>query len=81
MFPLLFCSSSIHADAIRLATAPALSPDGSQLAFSWRGDLWLVSSEGGAAERLTTHPARDTRPVFSPDGNRLAFVSDRTGSP
>ncbi|MBN1588536.1 MAG: PD40 domain-containing protein, partial [Pirellulales bacterium] len=70
----------VHADPIRLATTPAVSPDGRQVAFSWRGDLWLVASDGGMAERLTVHPARDGQPAFSPDGRQLAFVSDRTGT-
>ena len=26
---------------------PALSPDGEQLAFCWRGDLWVSPSGGG----------------------------------
>ena len=38
-------------ESIRLASAPALSPDGKLLAFSWRGDIWLVSSEGGVARQ------------------------------
>jgi len=73
--------AALCADSIRLAATPALSPDGKQLAFSWRGDLWLVASTGGTARRLTSHPARDTQPAFSPDGRQLAFISDRTGSP
>ena len=34
-------------EPIRLATSPALSPNGATLAFAWRGDIWLVSSSGG----------------------------------
>jgi tricorn protease len=36
---------------------PAPSPDGSQIAFSWQGDLWLVPAKGGQAARFTAHPA------------------------
>ena len=75
------CSFAQGADSVRLATRPALSPDGKQLVFSWRGDLWQVDSTGGVAKRLTVHPKNDTMPTFSPDGKRLAFISTRTGSP
>ncbi|MFW5905132.1 MAG: S41 family peptidase, partial [bacterium] len=59
---------------------PAISPDGRTLAFTWQGDLWRVSAEGGEATRLTSHPAHDYRPVWSPDGRHLAFASDRYGT-
>jgi len=65
---------------IRLVRDPALSPDGRTLYFSWRGDLWTAPTAGGAARRLTAHPARDVMPRVSPDGREIAFVSDRTGS-
>lgn len=68
------------ASPIRLASNPAVSPDGNQVAFSWRGDIWLVATAGGTARQLTTHSADDTQPVFSPDGGRIAFISNRTGS-
>jgi len=67
-------------EPIQLASDPALSPDGSKLAFEWRGDIWLADSNGGSAQRLTTDSGRDSQPHFSPDGSRLAFVSNRTGS-
>lgn len=66
-------------EAIRLVSSPALSPDGANLAFSWRGDIWIAPSNGGKARQLTTHSARDTNPCFSPDGRQLAFTSERTG--
>ncbi|WP_425613738.1 S41 family peptidase [Anatilimnocola sp. NA78] len=65
---------------IRLATDPALSPDGQTLAFSWRGDLWKVPVTGGTAQRLTTDSGLDLAPEFSPNGEELAFVSGRQGS-
>lgn len=65
---------------VELAAQPALSPDGSTLAFEWGGDIWTARTSGGRALRLTVHPARDSQPVFSPDGQRIAFSSDREGS-
>ena len=80
-FTLLLSVSELPArEAIRLATAPALSPDGATLAFAWRGDIWLVSSGGGVARPWSTHPGRDSQPHFSPDGTRIAFTSQRTGT-
>lgn len=58
---------------------PALSPDLSQIAFSYKGDIWKVASTGGRAVRLTIHPERDQRPVWSPDGRYIAFASQREG--
>ena len=66
-------------EPIRLARHLAASPDGRQVAFSWRGDLWRASTRGGDATRLTVHPARDYSPRFSRDGAHIAFGSDRTG--
>jgi len=62
---------------IRLGSDPVLSADGSMLAFAWRGDIWVVPSEGGIARQVTQHPAGDRQPVFSPDGSEIAFISDR----
>ncbi len=59
---------------------PSLSPDGSTIVFTWAGDLWAVSRDGGIASRLTTHPADDLRSAFSPDGTTLVFESERDGS-
>ncbi len=65
----------------RLPRHPAPSPDGQKVAFSWQGDLWIVPVEGGAARRLTAHPASDRYPVWSRDGRSIAFASDRHGHP
>ncbi|MEQ1854154.1 MAG: hypothetical protein ABMA01_21495, partial [Chthoniobacteraceae bacterium] len=73
-------SSSASAEEIRLVQEPALSPDGSKLAFAWSGDIWTVPVKGGVAQRLTQHAARESSPSFSPDGRRIAFISERDGS-
>ncbi|MEM9416470.1 MAG: S41 family peptidase [Planctomycetota bacterium] len=65
--------------AVTLPRHPAISPDGSTLTFSWRGDLWRVPATGGNAQRLTAHPGNDSTSVWSPDGTQIAFNSDRSG--
>ncbi len=59
---------------------PAISPDGSQIVFTYKGDLYLVPSSGGTARPLTSHEAHDYMPVWSPDGTQIAFASDRYGN-
>src|SRR5712671_7139247 len=61
-------------------TEPAMSPDGSEIAFVSGGDIWTVAATGGDAHLLVSHPATESRPLYSPDGRRLAFGSTRTGN-
>lgn len=57
-----------------------ISPDGTSIAFTYKGDIYTVPTAGGRATQITTNPAFDTEPVWSPDGQQLAFASDRMGS-
>ena len=59
---------------------PAISPDGSQIVFAYKGNLYKVSVSGGVATQLITNAAYDYRPVFSADGKTIAFSSNRTGN-
>jgi len=60
--------------------SPALSPDGSQLAFTWVGesgdnlDIYVQKIDGTGRVRLTTDPAPEQFPAWSPVGGTIAFV-------
>ncbi len=58
----------------------AISPDGSTVAFTFKGDIFTVPATGGQARQLTTSSAYDTKPLWTPDGSQIVFSSDREGS-
>ena len=80
LLSLLLAAPPAGAVEANLPRHPAPSPDGTEIAFSWQGDLWIVAAGGGDARRLTVHPGVDIHPVWSRDGRSLAFSSDRFGS-
>ncbi|HZS47915.1 MAG TPA: PDZ domain-containing protein [Blastocatellia bacterium] len=51
-----------------------------QIVFSYAGDLWSVSREGGEAHRLTNGVGNENNPIFSPDGNWIAFTGEYDGN-
>ncbi|GHB49924.1 S41 family peptidase [Mongoliitalea lutea] len=59
---------------------PSISPDGRLIAFTYKGDIYTVPSQGGKAVQLTFHEAHDFMPVWSKDGQSIAFASDRYGN-
>jgi len=62
----------------RLLRFPDVYKD--KLAFMYAGDLWLVSSSGGTARRITSHAGRELFPKFSPDGKWIAFTGEYDGN-
>lgn len=81
----LFTGFSQQADASQTVTPLWLrdvqvSPDGSQVLFCYKGDIYKVSVNGGTAVRLTTQDSYECSPVWSADGRQIAFASDRHGN-
>ena len=66
------------------AGSPSWSPNRQFIAFDGNPgnsaqDLYLVRSDGGPVQRLTTADAHDIRPAWSRDGEWIYFCSRRTG--
>ena len=79
---LFTCGSALTAQA---ADSPLwmryskISPDGKQIAFAYKGDIYVVPANGGEAKQLTTADSYESQPVWSNDSKTIAFVSDRLG--
>src|SRR5205823_14734867 len=68
---------------------PQWSPDGTKIAFAsedtnkpilMNGDIWVVSSSGGAPTRINEAQEFDKLPRWSPDGKRVAYAAAMTAS-
>lgn len=57
-----------------------ISPDGQQVAFCYKGDIYVASTQGGAAQQLTSQTSYECSPIWSADGKTIAFASDRNGN-
>ena len=58
---------------------PAFSPDGTKIAFSSGGEIWVVNNDGTLPSLLTSEEGVNLTPTWSPDGTKIAFSSTRTG--
>ena len=77
----LVCSSLAFTQELqegRLMRFPDVYKD--KVAFVYGGDLWLASTSGGVARRITSHPGRELFPKFSPDGKWIAFTGQYDGN-
>jgi tricorn protease len=52
---------------------------GDRVVFTYGGDLWVASTSGGGATRLTAHPGVEVFAKFSPDGKWIAFTGQYDG--
>jgi tricorn protease len=69
--------SSAEKHELYLFRNPSLSR--TQIAFSYAGNIWVVSRDGGDAQRITTG-GHEFAPRFSPDGTQIAFTGQYDGN-
>jgi dipeptidyl aminopeptidase/acylaminoacyl peptidase len=75
--------------SLKRASQPALSPDGSRVAYvvrkanwddnAFETEIWLADVRTGKGALFTGGKKSTESPAFSPDGASLAFLSDRDG--
>lgn len=64
----------------RGATSATVSPDGKQVAFVVRGEVFVTSVDYGTTRQITHTPAAEKGLSFGPDSRTLAYASERTGN-
>ena len=62
------------------ATEFDVAPDGSEIAFVARGEVFVASTEHGTTRRITNTPEQERSVSFSPDGRSLLYAAERGGS-
>ena len=63
-----------------LIRKPAISNDGSKMAFSYHGDIWVYNLNNRESKRLTIHKGYESNPVWNTDDTEIAFSSNRKGN-
>ena len=61
-------------------TQAALSPNGKEIAFVVRGEVFVTSVEGGLTKRITNTPQQERNVQFSPDGRTIYYSTERDDS-
>ena len=62
------------------ATSATVSPDGKQVAFIVRGEVFVTSADYTTTKQITHTPAREAGVTFAPDNRTLAYASERNGN-
>ena len=58
-------------------TEMRLSPNGKEIAYVFRGEVFVGSVEGGVAKRVTNTPWQERSVSFSPDGRTLVYAAEK----
>ncbi len=57
-------------------TAPAWSPDGTKLAFTSGGRIYVIDANGMNQLPVTNNAQTDSNPAWSPDGSKIVFAKN-----
>jgi len=58
-------------------TEMSVSPNGKELAYVFRGEIFVGSVEGGVVKRITNTPWQERMVNWSPDGRTLVYAAER----
>jgi len=58
----------------------AISPDGKEMAFIARGEVFVASVENNVTKRITNTPQQERSVAWSPDGKKLVYAAERNGN-
>ncbi len=58
----------------------AVSPNGKEIAFVFRGEVFVSSVKEGTTKRITNTPEQERSVDFSPNGRSILYASERNGS-
>jgi tricorn protease len=79
LFFFSLCNSIAHGQInASLFRYPDISA--TQVTFVYGGDIWIVSKEGGVANKLTSSLGEESYPRFSPDGKTIAYSASYNGN-
>jgi len=73
----LFAIAPLAGAQTKLLRFPDVCND--RIVFTYGGDLWTVSAQGGTAIRLTAGPGLQQSAKFSPDCAQIAFTGEYSG--
>jgi len=62
----------------RLFRFPDVSDN--KITFVYGGDIWIVSKNGGTANRITSSQGEESQPKFSPDGKTIGYSAAYNGN-
>ena len=58
----------------------AMSPDGKEMAFVARGEIFVTSVDNNMTKRITNTPQQERSVQWSPDGKKLVYAAERNGN-
>jgi tricorn protease len=68
-------------ELVRVSSGSGMSvaANGKELAFIYRGEVFVNSVEGGVTKRITNSAGMETSAAFSPDNKAIIYASERDG--
>jgi Tol biopolymer transport system component/C-terminal processing protease CtpA/Prc len=73
-------NETAYTDVARQISDFALSPNGKEIAFIARGEVFVTSVKHGDTKRITNTPEQERSVSFHPNGRGLLYASERNGS-